>query len=183
MEKMNARLAFGDDTVTDSVNDVSSKANTTAAAVPSGPVQVPRSTEQPKRFINSNRPTNYATEKSADEALTNIISLVRRNGLPINTAANMIVGRIRSILILGIRAHSDQTMGFEIESFKYLDSILFDDLAILVESIIKYGSKNNIPMGNVIKMITDSASLIDYFIPDEDFTKIKNAVMEIYNAF
>lgn len=71
------------------------------------------------------------------------------------TAAYIIVGKIRQIYYSTCVKHGDH---FDIQTFAYMDQILFDNLNSLIESIIKYGatgiSKNL--MKQTVKNVVES---------------------------
>lgn len=80
---------------------------------------------------------------------------IKNGTLTPKTAAYIIVGKIRQIYYSTCVKHGDH---FDIQTFAYMDQILFDNLNSLIESIIKYGatgiSKNL--MKQTVKNVVES---------------------------
>lgn len=122
--------------------------------------------------------------KEVDTIVVNTVKAVKGRMLAIDRAASIITGRIRVKFVSAIRSHSSNSQfEYEIASFKYLDEILFDDLTDIIRSIIQFGSRSGISHGQVMKMIVDTAKLIEYFIPEEDYNDIRNILGVVYNEF
>lgn len=173
----NGQLVSGSD-----AGDIKSSVEEEKKSVPAGPQKVARDTEKPNFRFNT-RAVDHAGEDSADSIVPNLIHLVRSGGIPIDRAASMIAGRIRFLFVSGIRKEEDQTLEFDAESFRYLDQLIFDPLSYLIESTIRFGSRNSIPLNNITKMIIDSAKIVDYRVPQPDLDKIRGILVEVYRAF
>ena len=96
----------------------------------------------------------------------------------------MIVGRIRVRFVNAIRNNKENSQfGYEISSFQYLDEVLFNDMTYIINSVMQFGSRGTIPLSYIMRMITDTANLIEYYIPEDDYTNIRNILGAVYNEF
>lgn len=122
--------------------------------------------------------------KDVDAIVVNTIRSLKGRGISIDRAASIITGRIRVKFVNAIRNHDQNSQfEFEIASFRYLDEILFNDLVEIIKSIMQFGSRSGLSMSQVMKMIIDTASLIEYYIPKEDCNDIRDILGVVYNEF
>lgn len=125
-----------------------------------------------------------ATPNDVDPIVVGIIKSVKARQIPITSAASMIVGRIRVRFVNAIRNNKENSQfGYEITSFQYLDEVLFNDMTYIINSVMQFGSRGTIPLSYIMRMITDTANLIEYYIPEDDYTSIRNILGAVYNEF
>lgn len=126
------------------------------------------------------------TGATSELVVSDVIAMARNRQIPIDRAASIITGRIRHTFVDAIRNNKENTseFGFELDSFKYLDHIMFDDIISILESVMKFGSAYiPIKYNDIIKMITNTARMIEYYIPEKDYEIIRAALIEVYAAF
>lgn len=149
--------------------------------------------EEPKKPAFGNKDTKN-TEKMAvvttqgvkdvDMIVVNTIKSAKARILAPSVAASIITGRIRVKFVNAVRTNTDNAQfGYEIQSFKYLDDILFNDLQYIVQSIINFGSRSTLTLSQIMKMIVDTSNVIEYYIPEEDYNDIKNILGVLFNEF
>lgn len=103
--------------------------------------------------------------------------------ITIDTAASIIVGRIRVKFIEGIKkCHENGTVDMDIESLKYIDEVLFEDLEYIIKSVFHFGTKNAcIKLSQCMKMIRDAAALVQYQIDRNSYNEIESILKVVYN--
>lgn len=122
--------------------------------------------------------------KDVDMIVVNIVKSAKARIVSAPTAASIITGRIRVRFVDAVRRNKENSQfGYEIQSFKYLDEILFDDLRYVIQSIISFGSKSTLTLNQIMKMITDTSNVIEYYIPEEDYNDIRNILGVLFNEF
>lgn len=122
--------------------------------------------------------------KDVDMIVVNTIKAAKARILAPSIAASIVTGRIRVKFVDAVRKNTDNSQfGYEIQSFKYLDDILFNDLQYIVQSIINFGSRSSLTLNQIMKMIVDTSNVIEYYIPEEDYNDIKNILGVLYNEF
>ena len=117
-----------------------------------------------------------------DPIVADLIKSIQSRQISIDNGASMIVGRIRVKFVEAIKSSSNSDE-FSVGDFRYLDDVLFNDLRYVIASVIKFGSRGTMPFGHCLKMIVDTAKMINYFIPDRDYTRIKKILGAVYNEF
>lgn len=104
---------------------------------------------------------------TASEVGSNYVSNIYNNYLlgKLNAVAagNCITGKIRALFVNGLDKGTDT---FDIESLKYLDQILFNDLSYLISCALMYGSAGGL-IDIIKEKISDSCKTIDYTLNDQ----------------
>lgn len=149
--------------------------------------------EEPKKEANNyknvkdSEKTTVATVqgmKDVDMIVVNTIRSAKARILSPSISASIITGRIRVKFVDAVRKNTDNSQfGYEIQSFKYLDDILFNDLQYVIQSIINFGSRSTLTLNQIMKMIVDTSNVIEYYIPEEDYNDIKNILGVLFNEF
>ena len=120
---------------------------------------------------------------SIDFIVVNAYNSAARQQIPVTRAASIITGRIRVKFTEGIKSLSENAVnGFDISSLKYLDEVLFDNMQYIVASVMHYGSKGSaITLSQCMKMIRDTANLIDYKLNQNSYEEIEKILKVVYN--
>lgn len=122
--------------------------------------------------------------KDVDMIVVNTIKSAKARILSPTIAASIITGRIRVKFVDAVRKNKENSpFGYEIQSFKYLDEILFNDLQYILQSIITFGSRSTLTLNQIVKMIVDTSNVIEYYIPEEDYNDIRNILGVLFNEF
>lgn len=122
--------------------------------------------------------------KDVDMIVVNAINTMKAGRLNFKTAASIITGRIRVRFVNAIRRNKENSQfGYEITSFKYLDEILFNDLTYVLTTIFQWGSAGTLTLSQIMRMITDTSNVIEYYIPEEDLNDIRNILGVVYREF
>ena len=122
--------------------------------------------------------------KDVDMIVVNTINALKAGRMGIKNAASIITGRIRVRFVNAIRRNKENSeFGYEITSFKYLDEILFNDLTYVLSSIFQWGSSGTLTLPQIMRMITDTSNVIEYYIPEEDLNDIRNILGVVYREF
>ena len=93
-----------------------------------------------------------------------------------HTAAKLIVSKLRNIYFNTCNKHDDR---FDIESFMYMNKILFDTLMDIIESIIKYG-KNGITKQITKEFIKSNVEMVEYEV---DLDSMYDIIDNVYKQF
>ena len=120
---------------------------------------------------------------SMDYIVINAYNSAAKFQIPIERAASIITGRIRVRFVEGIRNFVENDVhGFEVSNLQYLDEVLFNNLEYIVFSVMKFGSKGScITMAQCLKMIRDTAKMIDYKIDQNSYDEIEKILKVVYN--
>ena len=122
--------------------------------------------------------------KDVDMIVVNTIRLLKAGRLNFKVAASIIVGRIRVRFVSAIRRNKENCkFEYEISSFRYLDEILFDDLAYILTTVFQYGSQGTLSVSQIMRVITDTSNVIEYYIPEDDLNDIRNILGAVYSEF
>lgn len=142
------------------------------------------SNDQTQSTVTKSKSNFSLNKNDVDPIVISIIKSVKGRQIPITSAASMIVGRIRVRFVNAIRNNKENSQfGYEISSFQYLDEVLFNDMTYIINSVMQFGSRGTIPLSYIMRMITDTANLIEYYIPEDDYTNIRNILGAVYNEF
>ena len=142
------------------------------------------SNDQTQSTVTKSKSNFSLNKNDVDPIVISIIKSVKGRQIPITSAASMIVGRIRVRFVNAIRNNKENSQfGYEIGSFQYLDEVLFNDMTYIINSVMQFGSRGTIPLSYIMRMITDTANLIEYYIPEDDYTNIRNILGAVYNEF
>ena len=122
--------------------------------------------------------------KDVDMIVVNAINTLKAGRMSYKTAASIITGRIRVRFVNAIRRNKENSeFGYEITSFRYLDEILFNDLTYVLTTIFQWGSSGTLTLSQIMRMITDTSNVIEYYIPEEDLNDIRNILGVVYREF
>lgn len=122
--------------------------------------------------------------KDVDMIVVNTINTLKAGRMSYKTAASIITGRIRVRFVNAIRRNKENSeFGYEITSFRYLDEILFNDLTYVLTTIFQWGSSGTLTLSQIMRMITDTSNVIEYYIPEEDLNDIRNILGVVYREF
>lgn len=122
--------------------------------------------------------------KEVDMIVVNSIQMFKARRINPSVAASIITGRIRVRFVNAIRGNAENaTFGYEVASFRYLDEILFNDLTYVLTTIFQYGSRGTLTLPQIMRMITDTSNIIEYYIPEDDLNDIRNILGVIYSEF
>lgn len=137
-----------------------------------------------KNNQDSTSPKAQSSSGEIDMIVLKTIEMYKARYISVDTFASMIVGRIRVRFVNAIRRNKENSeFGYEITSFKYLDEILFNDLVYVISTVAKYGKRGTLTISQVMRMITDTANVIEYYIPETDLNEIKNILGAVYDEF
>ena len=150
-----------------------------------GGVNLSEQKRTPTRTTSTSSTSTKTEEESySDGIIDDILYVTKNRQIDPERAASIITGRIRFLFVRGVRNNKENSdLRFEIDSFRYLDGILFKDLSSIFDSIIRYGSRNNVKLSRVMELITDTAHMIEYVISDEDYKIIKSVLKTVYSAY
>ena len=144
-------------------------------------VAQPENAEPSSEYVKVN--TKQGT-KDVDMIVVNTIRMLKAGRLNYKVAASIIVGRIRVRFVNAIRRNKENSrFEYEISSFKYLDEILFDDLMYIITTVFQYSSQGTLSIPQVMRMITDTSNVIEYYIPEDDLNDIRNILGAVYSEF
>ena len=101
---------------------------------------------------------------------------VKSKAITPKAAAIIIVGKLRHIYFSTCQKHDDR---FDIESFVYMDKILFDILVEIVEGVIVFGERG-ISRDVVKETIRNSVELVEY---ETDINSMYDIVDQTYDVF
>ena len=122
-------------------------------------------------------------KQPVDYIVINAYNEAAKGRIPIQTAASIIVGRIRVCFIEGIalfEGNGDPT--FNVDAVRYVDEVLFNDLIYILTSVLRYGGKSAcLKRSQVLKMIRDTAKLIEYTIGEDYYNRIDSMLRVVYN--
>lgn len=133
--------------------------------------------------INNSTSKSSHNNASIDYIVVNAYNSAARMQIPTTRAASIITGRIRVKFTEGIKSLSDNAVnGFDISSLKYLDEVLFDNLQYIITAVMQYGPKGStITLSQCMKMIRDTANLIDYRLSQNSYDEIEKILKVVYN--
>lgn len=109
--------------------------------------------------------------------MTQFINILKERRVPAEGIASSVVGKIRYMYIESLLTEDK----FDIETLKYLDSILFNNMIYLISSVIVYGG-NPIITKHIKESIVEVCSIIDYDLSQEGLEQIYAVVDEICNG-
>lgn len=122
-------------------------------------------------------------QQPVDYIVINAYNEAAKGRIPLQTAASIIVGRIRVCFIEGIalfEGNGDPT--FNVDAVRYVDEVLFNDLIYILASVLRYGGKSAcLKRSQVLKMIRDTAKLIEYNINEDYYNRIDSMLKVVYN--
>lgn len=110
-----------------------------------------------------------------DSVLSEIRHLLRSGFIDKKTCAELITGKIRYAFVNGLNTNGDK---LDIESLKYIDSILFDNVKYIIGSSLIYGYDNYIHK-ILSNMIAEAMSVIDYVLTPEATEYIDGILTDI----
>lgn len=154
----------------------------TANGIPRPNFSTPPGKTRTVNKVSINRPDNssYAGDASTGNFNVNpyvkdIYYMYTEGKIDAGTAGSCITGKIRSLFITGIEKGNDT---FDIESLKYFDNILFNDMKYLISSAFFYGSDDRL-----MRIITDNidnvCATVDYKLSDEMNGEIRDILISI----
>ena len=122
-------------------------------------------------------------QQPVDYIVINAYNEAAKGRIPLQTAASIIIGRIRVCFIEGIalfEGNGDPT--FNVDAVRYVDEVLFNDLIYILASVLRYGGKSAcLKRSQVLKMIRDTAKLIEYNISEDYYNRIDSMLKVVYN--
>lgn len=136
--------------------------------------------DEVERINNQNGSKQKA---QVDFIVLNTYNATMLNKIPADKAASIIVGRIRVKFVEGIKTNPEnEPVEFDIQSLKYLDDVLFEDLEYLIRSVLYFGTNGVcIKVSQCMKMIRDTANLIYYKLGQTAYNEIEGILKVVYN--
>lgn len=145
--------------------------------IPSSPIKIK---QQSTSSDNTNQKSNNA---SIDYIVVNAYNSAARALIPVDKAASIITGRLRVKFVEGIKSFSENDVSeIDISSIKYLDEVLFNDLEYIICSVMRFTAKGScITLSQCMKMIRDTAKMVDYKIDQESYNEMEKIMKVVYN--
>ena len=95
------------------------------------------------------------------------------NSIAPTTAANCIVGNIRAIYFNSL----SKPIGYDLEILNYMDKILFNTLASVIEGIIRFGS-DTVNKDLIKEIISNAIKAVEFQTDTESINKVIDRIYE-----
>lgn len=134
-------------------------------------------TETNKTQEASSYKTSSGTVSNSDyDMIKSCRTSIKMKALTTKSAAIIIVGKLRHIYFTTCQKHDDR---FDIESFVYMDKVLFDILVDVIEGVIIFGEKG-VTKEIVKETIRNAVELVEY---ETDINAMYEVVDKVYEVF